>query len=230
MAFSPVNKTIYFQSPDEVTFKAYYPYTGVEGTAPQVVEKTLTADDQKVANQPKIDFLFASGATGSKANPDVNFSGDHAFKHCMSQLTITFKEGADITFGSGKFTKFTISELKMDGTFDPNTGAANAKATAPNGDLAIPLTGVTTNAGTYKASPLILFPQQVTSGKFKLSVTVEGQTYNTVLNLPATSANDLKPGYNYTYTITVRKTGLEVGSASIKDWTPIAGADANAEM
>ena len=203
---------IYFQDLEEVTFSAYYPYTAEGGT----ISKTIAADDQKADAQKKIDYMFASGAKASKTNPNVKFTNDGAtdarFKHRMSQLSFTFKQGADTDLTA--MTDFTISGLKMEGTFNTEDGTATATKTAQAEDLKI--TETPSAFDTYTRS-LILFPQPVNGGKFNLSLTLGGETYKTELPVP-NNGTALTAGNKYTYTITVNKTKIEVGQSTIEDW------------
>lgn len=203
---------IYFQDLEEVTFSAYYPYTAEGGT----ISKTIAADDQKADAQKKIDYMFASGAKASKTNPNVKFTNDGAtdacFKHRMSQLSFTFKQGADTDLMA--MTDFTISGLKMEGTFNTEDGTATATKTAQAEDLKI--TETPSASDTYTRS-LILFPQEVSDGKFNLTLTLGEEIYKTELSIPE-DKTVLTAGNKYTYTITVNKTKIEVGQSTIEDW------------
>lgn len=205
-------KPIYFQDLEEVTFSAYYPYTADGGT----IEKTIAATDQETEAQKKIDYMYASGAKASKNAPNVKFTNeegtDARFKHRMSQVVFTFKKGADTDLTD--MTDFTISGLKMEGTFNTEDGTATAVETTQVVDLKI--TETPPASDTYTRS-LILFPQPVNGGKFNLSLTLGGETYKTELSVP-NSGKDLTAGNKYTYTITVNKTGIEVGQSSIEGW------------
>lgn len=203
---------IYFQDLEEVTFSAYYPYTAEGGT----ISKTIAADDQKADAQKKIDYMFASGAKASKTNPNVKFTNDGAtdacFKHRMSQLSFTFKQGADTDLTA--MTDFTISGLKMEGTFNTEDGTATATKTAQAEDLKI--TETPSASDTYTRS-LILFPQEVSDGKFNLTLTLGEEIYKTELSIPE-DKTALTAGNKYTYTITVNKTKIEVGQSTIEGW------------
>lgn len=203
---------IYFQDLEEVTFSAYYPYTADGGT----ISKTIAAGDQEADAQKKIDYMFATGAKASKENPNVKFTNDGAtdarFKHRMSQLNFTFKQGADTNLTD--MTDFTVGGLKMAGIFNTEDGTATATETAQAEDLKI--TETPSASDTYTRS-LILFPQSVNGGKFNLSLTLGGETYKTELSVP-NSGTALISGNKYTYTITVNKTEIEVGESIIEDW------------
>ena len=51
--------------------------------------------------------------------------------------------------------------------------------------------------------------------------------YNATLNVPDGA---LKSGDNYTWTVTVRNTGLSIGSAEISDWNPVSGGIVDADL
>lgn len=227
--FVPDNENIYFQSAETVTFRAYYPYKA-DATYTDV---NTSAENQSAANQPKIDFLYAEGATASKNNPTVDFTDDNAFTHRMSQITIRFTEGRDMDF-DGLLTGYTLSGLTLTGSFDTATGVAAATGTKPE-PLAITLSDVTATNKVYTAAPVIVFPQEVENGKIAFSVTVDGQPYHATLTLPDTDDNgekdkELKPGYNYLFPVKVSKTELTVGDADITDWETVTGDESTAIM
>ena len=194
------NNAIFFETSETVTFHAYYPYKG----SADYTGVSTAADNQTTANQPKIDFLYASGATASKDKPTVNFTGDHAFTHRMSH--------------------YTLGGLKLQGTFFPQTGNATADdvTAAP---LTVNLTEVQPTSGSYIAPSLILFPQEVTS--IPITVTVDGQDYTATLSV---KDGKLQSGNNYTWEITVSKTDMSVGKAEIKDWETVNNDGATATM
>lgn len=123
--FTPTGTIIFFQDDDPTTFSAYYPYDADGGTL------TATTDATAQQNQPAIDFLYATGATASTHNPEVNFTDDTdaggtdcSFHHCMSQITLTFKEGSGLDFSTIQPTGYTLSGLMLTGSFDTTTGTA----------------------------------------------------------------------------------------------------------
>lgn len=237
--FNPAPDAIYFQSPETVTFNAYYPYRENATYA----DVSTGAAMQTAAEQPKIDFLYAGGATASKDSPVVAFTGEHGFTHRMAQISIEFKEGADVDL-DGLLTGYTLSGLTLSGTFNTETGEAAAATSTPIDVplLAIVLSGVTTSAGKYTTSPVIIFPQNAT--QIGLAVTVkntiadadaDAQTYRATLTVPSiqgtgTTLTGLQSGYSYLFPVTVNKTDLEVGTAEIKDWEPVTADGADATM
>ena len=218
--FTPAGTIIFFQDDDPTTFSAYYPYDADGGTL------TATTDATAQQNQPAIDFLYATGATASTHNPEVNFTDDTAaggkdcsFHHCMSQITLTFKAGSGVDFNTIKPTSYTLSGLVLAGSFDTADGTAEANDATAAQDLNMTLTnGVLT-------SSVILFPQSTTS--IELSVNYNSQPYTATLTIPEGA---LKAGNNYTYTVTVRNKDLSIESAKITDWNPVTGGNVSADL
>ncbi|KGN95429.1 fimbrillin family protein [Porphyromonas crevioricanis] len=234
-SFAPVGTVIYFQSPDEVTFNAYYPFTGTSGTAAGTIEATTTADKQTAEEQPKIDFLFAGGAKASKVNPTVAFTNktsaggsDNSFHHRMSQIVLKLTEGSDMSF-AGKLTEYTLEGLVLEGTFNTATGEAAAKSGATSSALTMTLANVTATSGLYTTAPVIIFPQTVAGGRLTLKVKVDGETYTATLTLPG-GATALVAGNNYIFPVTVRKTGLSIGATEIAPWVDVTGDNTDALM
>ena len=173
--FTPTGTIIFFQDDDPTTFSAYYPYDADGGTL------TATTDATAQQNQPAIDFLYATGATASTHNPEVNFTDDTdaggkdcSFHHRMSQITLTFQEGSGVDFKTAKPTSYTLSGLVLAGSFDTATGTAETDANAQTADLTMELNGALT-------SSVILFPQSTTS--IELSVNYNSQPYTATLTM-----------------------------------------------
>lgn len=212
--FVPDGTVIYFDDTETHTFHAYYPYQADGGT----VTVTTTADKQG----PGIDFLFASGATGDTHNPTVSFTGDHAFKHCMSLIKFTFKPGDGIMFSETEPASYTLGGLKLEGTFDTATGTAAVTAVAES-PIDMQLNGAT-------ASQVIILPQEVTI-PLDLSVSYNGQSYKATLKLPETpTANFYTAGYAYTYNITLNNKDIEVNEPDITPWEPGDSFNANTTL
>lgn len=221
--FQPVSTVIYFQSPDAVTFRAYYPHSGTAGTDPAVVAVTTGADNQTADRQPSIDCLFASGATADKYNPTVNFTGQYAFRHCMSQLTLTLAEGDDISFAT--LEGYTLDNLKLVGTFDTATGTAAPADDAEATPLAIDLSAAAVANGQCVSS-LILLPQPAAAG-LPITIGVDGQQYKATLRI---DGDELLPGSNYTFTVKVKKNAIDVQQSDIRPWNEVPGSELDAEM
>lgn len=218
--FTPTGTIIFFQDDDPTTFSAYYPYDADGGTL------TATTDATAQQNQPAIDFLYATGATASTHNPEVNFTDDTdaggtdcSFHHCMSQITLTFKEGSGVDFSTIQPTGYTLSGLMLTGSFDTTTGTAETDDATAAQNLDMKLTN-----GALTSS-VILFPQIKAS--IGLSVYYNSQPYTATLTIPDGA---LKAGNNYTWTVTVRNKDLSIESAKITDWNPVTGGNVSADL
>lgn len=218
--FTPTGTIIFFQDDDPTTFSAYYPYDADGGTL------TATTDATAQQNQPAIDFLYATGATASTHNPEVNFTDDTdaggtdcSFHHCMSQITLTFKEGSGVDFSTIQPTGYTLSGLMLTGSFDTTTGTAETDDATAAQNLDMKLTN-----GALTSS-VILFPQ--TKASIGLSVYYNSQPYTATLTIPDGA---LKAGNNYTWTVTVRNKDLSIESAKITDWNPVTGGNVSADL
>lgn len=207
---------MYFQDAEaEVTFTAYYPFSGTEGTAPAIIENNTRASQQTPERQPLFDYLWDS-RKGKKGEPDINF----IFAHRMSKITMTFQDG-DGTHVS-KIESYSFDGLVLEGTFDPATGEAKAKDMAPE-TLKLDVRNVTSGS----ARPSIIVYPQTTAGQVVLRIVKEGQTYRCAL---AFGGGELQPGTDYQYTITLNKTGAEVTKSTISPWATQTGSgDASME-
>lgn len=202
--FVPDGTVIYFDDTETHTFHAYYPYQTEGGT----VTVSTAADKQGTG----IDFLFASGATGDTHNPEVSFTGDHAFKHCMSLIKFTFKPGDGLIFNGMEPADYTLDGLKHEGTFDTATGTTAVTA-AVESPITMQLGGATT-------SQVIILPQGVTTS-LDLTVSFNGLDYTTTLPNPSKpEANQFSAGYAYTYNITLNNKGITVEEPEITPWEP----------
>lgn len=225
-SFTATGENIYFQTPESVTFCAYYPFTGTPGESAGVLAGVSTGSENQTAeNRPLIDFLYATGADADTHHPTINFTDntedygeDCSFHHCMSQITLTFEAGSGVSFTAIKPVSYTLSGLTLTGSFDTETGIAKADEDAQTANLTMGLDGVLT-------SSVILFPQ--TRASIGLTVVYNDNDYNATLTVPDGA---LKAGNNYTWTVTVRNKDLSVGKAEISDWNPVSGGNVNADL
>ena len=156
--FEAEEKVIYIEDVKTHTFRAYYPYNAAGGTL------AATTDATAQQNQPAIDFLFASGATGDKNSPVVSFTdktdkggADNSFHHRMSRITLTFEAGDGVDFSMIKPERYTLDGLILTGTFNTADGIATADDGAQTGELTMEL------ADGNLTSSVILFPQTTAS-------------------------------------------------------------------
>ena len=210
---------IFFQDADEtVTFAAYAPYQesdanetlpGNNGKVDVKTDNMNTATDQE-----KIDFLFAEGATATRTNYTVTFAdntasggADHSFHHKMAQLNVVFQTSPTDGFGPNDIfgCSFNLGGLIHDWDI------SGCKYT---------------DASTTRTYSLILLPQDLTNKALNVKVGINGQTYsnNNTIN------PNLQAGYTYTYTITVKKSGLAVSGCTITPWASGSTGSGDAEM
>ena len=229
---------IFFQDADEtVTFAAYAPYQesdanetlpGNNGKVDVKTDNMNTATDQE-----KIDFLFAEGATATRTDNTVTFAdntasggADHSFHHKMAQLNVVFQTSSMDGFNESDIFggSFNLGGLVHDGTFNVTDGTtALTEEPLDSWDIS----GCKyTDAATTRTYSLILLPQDLTNKALNVKVGIGGQTYS---NSDAINPN-LQAGYTYTYTITVKKSGLVVSGCTITPWTSGTGGSGDAEM
>lgn len=203
--------TIYFNDTETKTFSAYYPYREDS----ELQNGIVSVNTDQYGQGPEIDFLFASGATGSTSSPTVSFTGEHAFKHCMSLVKFNFLEGEGVDF-SEKILKHCILEgLKTVGTFNTTTGETALTVNYPS-----PITMWFDDGAT--TSQLFIFPQTLDfTTPLNLSVVYNGVEYTATLPNPSKPvANQFSAGYAYTYNITLSNKGITVEEPEITPWEP----------
>lgn len=174
-------------------------------------------------------------------------SGNLNFTHALSRITINLKRGAGFsgenTFQFATGTNVSLNAMPVGGTLDLASGewttASTSTATVTSMYEASASTGSATNEYTdYNLMAQVLPGKIYTDGNVnkELSFTIDGNQYTIssdmmfdALNVAAvkdkvTKLTDtnitLEKGLNYTFNITVNKTGVNV-TASIQDWTPI---------
>lgn len=224
---------IFFQDANEtVTFAAYSPYQNSTNAATLPgTDGAITVSDTKVqtttAEQEAFDFLFASGATASKSSSTVEFKGDYIFKHKMARLILVLKTSTDDGFTADqvKDGTYKLSGLKHSGTFKVTDGTATATGDAVTDWEITNNVEVDDSSDKTRTYTMILFPQ-TTSGALTFAATIGEQTY--------TNSNSITPALaaetSYTYTITMKKTGLTVSGCTIATWNNGDGGSGDATM
>lgn len=217
-SWSAGNDPYYFQNTGNVFFRAWYANPGITptGNVIYIDTKTQTIDETTGWNQ--WDILGTPVVQTNVHSSTVNFTGNNAFQHVMSQVTLVFETGDGIS-NLSNLTGYTVKNVTTDATFNTITCTLTQGSTIAD----ISITGISNATGMeYTAIPLILVPQAIT-GAIGLEVTYNNQTYKAELTAPT---NGLQPGSSYTYNVTISNTGLTVGDAEISNWTsqdPIDG-------
>ena len=219
---------IYFASATEtVQFSAYYPYQeNVDGNG---IVNNWNMAEVKEGEPCPADFLFATGATATKSSPQVQFTGDNQFKHCMSMIRLTFKAGKGINANNA----ILKNQLKLKGIY--KTGSINTV----KGEVTI-----SGDRGIYESDvddkslkdgvtcEFIVFPQSLDNNKMDIELDVaDNGTINTyTTSLGSSTNNEFKGGYKYTYTISINNTGVVIDNAGITGWLPSDEGGLDAEQ
>lgn len=172
-------------------------------------------------------------------------SGNLNFTHALSRITINLKRGAGFsgenTFQFATGTNVSLNAMPVGGTLDLASGEWTTASTATVSSMykASAITGSAANEYTdYKLMAQVLPGKVYTDGDEdkELSFTIDGNLYTissdmmfdalykadvktSITKLTDTNIT-LEKGLNYTFNITVNKSGVNV-TASIQDWTPI---------
>lgn len=223
---------IFFQdAEEEVTFAAYGPYEsttaanilpGSNGVITKSTEVQDTRDEQR-----KFDYIYASGAKATQSTKEVQFKKvdaveDHSFAHKMTRLVIIVQTSATDGFTAGQVTggTYTLSGLLHNGTFDVKTGTATATGTTTANWSLNNNSWLTPNETTQCTFTSILYPQNIGSA-LTFTATIDEKNYSNNEDITP----ELQPGKSYEYTITVKKTGLEVSGCTITGWgVPTTGS------
>lgn len=180
-----------------VDFIAYYPYEPGATLATPINVKIGEQTDQ-----PSFDLLYSNNGTGSKTTTaPVNLEFEHKLAKIVMNTTADANVGTAIT---GMVVKITGMNTKN--TFDLTTGSLGATPDTP-----LSITPQTlTDGSSYDA---IIMPGSYAAGAVTVDFTVGGETFT--WTLPTT---EFKGGNEYTYDVTLKRTGVEV-TGTITPWT-----------
>ena len=219
---------IYFASAtEEVQFCAYYPYQeNVDGNG---IVNNWNMAEVKEGEPCPADFLFARDATATKSSPQVQFTGDNQFKHCMSMIRLTFKAGD----GINPYNAILKNQLKLKGIY--KTGSINTQTgeVIIYGDRGIYESDVDNKSLKNGATcEFIVFPQSLDNNKMDIELEVaDNGTINTYTTSLTSSTNkEFKGGNQYTYTIRICNTGVVIENAGIESWQPNEEGPLDAEQ
>lgn len=219
---------IYFASAtEEVQFCAYYPYQeNVDGNG---IVNNWNMAEVKEGEPCPADFLFANDATATKSSPQVQFTGDNQFKHCMSMIRLTFKAGD----GINPYNAILKNQLKLKGIY--KTGSINTQTgeVIIYGDRGIYESDVDNKSLKNGATcEFIVFPQSLDNNKMDIELEVaDNGTINTyTTSLTSSTNNEFKCGYLYTYPIRINNTGVVIEKAGITAWQPSDEGSLDAEL
>ena len=225
--FTSDNPIYFADARETVNFNAYYPYQeNVDGNG---IVNNWNMAEVKEGEPCPADFLFANDATATKSSPQVQFTGDNQFKHCMSMIRLTFRAGKGINANNA----ILKNQLKLKGIY--KTGSINTV----KGEVTI-----SGDRGIYESDvddkslkdgvtcEFIVFPQSLDNNKMDIELDVaDNGTINTyTTSLGSSTNNEFKGGYQYTYTISINNTGVVIDNAGITKWQTIDEGDLHAEL
>ena len=225
--FTSDNPIYFADARETVNFNAYYPYQeNVDGNG---IVNNWNMAEVKEGEPCPADFLFATGATATKSSPQVQFTGDNQFKHCMSMIRLTFKAGKGINANNA----ILKNQLKLKGIY--KTGSINTQTGEVTiyGDRGIYESDVDNKSLKNGATcEFIVFPQSLDNNKMDIELEVaDNGTINTyTTSLPSSTNNEFKGGYLYTYTISIHNTGVVIDKAGITAWLPSDEGGLDAEL
>ena len=225
--FTSDNPIYFADARETVNFNAYYPYQeNVDGNG---IVNNWNMAEVKEGEPCPADFLFANDATATKSSPQVQFTGDNQFKHCMSMIRLTFKAGDGINANDA----FLKNKLKLKGIY--KTGSINTQTGEVTiyGDRGIYESDVDNKSLKNGATcEFIVFPQSLDNNKMDIELEVaDNGTINTyTTSLPSSTNNEFKGGYLYTYTIRIYNASVVIENAGITEWQPIDGGSLDAEQ
>jgi hypothetical protein len=210
---------IYFKDASDVTFAAYYPYTSEGITNNAITIKTL---DTSNAYARPTDYLFASGAVASSADPEIKFidnssasGSDLRFTHKLCQLTLAITKGGDLASDSNT-PSVTVSGFKHEGTLNIVSGDISASTTADAVEFTIPM--VDNTEYNYNA---MLIPQ--TPSAVDVAISLGEDTYK--VSLPSSNLT-FASSTIYQFNITLTKGQAKVTKSNVVGWTDADAVDA----
>ena len=223
--FTSDNPIYFADARETVNFNAYYPYQeNMDGNG---IVNNWNMAEVKEGEPCPADFLFARDATATKSSPQVQFTGDNQFKHCMSMIRLTFKAGDGINANNANL-KNKLKGIYKTGSINTLTGEVTV-----SGDRGIYESDV--NDKSLKngvTCEFIVFPQSLDNNKMDIEFEVaDNGTINTyTTSLPSSTNNEFKGGNQYTYTIRICNTGVVIEKANIESWQPNYEGSLDAEQ
>lgn len=210
------NTPIYFLNDKTVDFKAYYPYRpGQEYFG--ALNNNTKAENQSPEKQKTIDYLWADIKGVNKNNPNKVWG----FVHKMTRIALIFKKGEGVDLKD--LTSYTISGIRLEGTFIPYNGITEGLGSL--GNIELNITGKSEDS--ILVPPVIIYPQKLK--RIKISATLGGEIYSSSKGLIWVPKGEFQSGfiYNYTFTISKNASGpkLELINTEINPWTAQEGGE-----
>ena len=199
-------KSILLSATDGTVY-AYYPYDSNETDIEHI---SINATDGT-------DYMYAEPVSGIK---NSNAAAQLTMKHALSVVKFTIQKATSNGYtGAG-----VISKVKLEGATMGSEGSMNIKTQAVNASA-----GAMTYTDQLKLNPApesetnqaqVFAVPTGTQSAIKFTVTMDGQDYT------ATTGNvTLASGQQYSYTLNMSSTGLEVNTVTVTPWGDAASTD-----
>lgn len=188
----------------EVTFKSYYPYTGLSDYRTYPVNVSGQSDiarlDLMTAEHKNVDASTAN----SKNKKDAHL----VFHHRLTMVTVNLRTetGSPIDLTD---SKLVIKGMKTTGNYNLLTDVLTVDAGSVQ-DINISLSSTSTG----RVGTAILLPREAAEGVVFKVATANGGVYTAAME----SGLELKGGSKYTFNLTLKTTPALI-TASIEDWT-----------
>ena len=213
--FSVADRLIYPVADTKIQLVAYYPHKGNWGLT--TINKIDVTDQ---SYQTVIDLLYAPITKGTHNKSNASDPIQLDFTHKLSKLVINVEAGDGIDPLHADFINMTVilKDFIADGTFNISTGDVATGTT--NADLlACKATAISGMNARFEA---ILMPQAMTATQ-NIEFSIGGDTYgwdltNTSLDTGTAKLSQLISGEKYSYTVIIKKTGIEIVGHDIAVW------------
>ncbi|WP_455638684.1 fimbrillin family protein [Parabacteroides sp.] len=213
------DKPFYWTGTDETkTVSAWYPYSA--HTTENGIEWSVKSDQNADENYQQSDFLYAP-------EQDIEFNDKTKsldFYHQTARVVINIKK-AEVATKENDIKSVVIGDannFSLWGTYtapsgDVTAGTWNTSSSSAMGTI-IPKDITDPTTGFLKTYTALVIPQDM-DGKPFIKVTIgEDDAAREYVYTPEEDKADLKAGNQYTYNITVKKTGLEVTAGTSVSW------------
>lgn len=195
-------------SDDKVNFISYYPYKPTAN-----LSTNLPVDIADQSDLSKIDYLWAKSTNGTAGFSKTTGSKVPLnFEHVMSKIIIKPVAGNGLANATSDWINMSlkIKGMETKTSLDLSTGTLSSSSSI------LDITPFTKAAGSsYEA--IIIPKTYAAAAAISMTFTIGTDTY--VWNNQANET--FENGKEYTYTITINKTGAELSQITINDWDTV---------
>lgn len=210
-ALTAAKQTLKYPEEGTADFFAYYPYqSGISG-------KTYAVDVTDQSDPTKIDLLYAT-KTGISNGEAVNF----AFSHQLSQIVINVSH--DETIASLNGLKIQVKGMNTQASFALADGTLTPTDNKTDFAMNVNAEGTTAEA--------IILPTADLTGAQLVFTLADGKSFG--WDLTQSDVSSFDKGTKYTYKASLSMTNgqgsVNMGNATIDDWTEQAGGNINVDF